>query len=273
MIVKMQNRRLKVIGGTLLIFVMGVLAGSLATGYYMKHRFARFVRGADPLPIRVLKRISHRLDLSGEQQTEIDRILTDARKKWIDFRIRVFPEARKSFEEDLTKIRKVLTPGQNAKLDRIYERINRRAHFGGGPWPMAEGPPPAERMALLLSELATRLNMEEKEFAKVRAILEEGFEEKRKIFEKFRKEDGPKPFGKEGLGKKDGMNPHSLKSRMREDDRALTARLEKVLDEKQMAVYRELMPTRGPFRRGRGPGLDFEGEQGSGSAPAPRPAE
>lgn len=262
MIVKILNRRLKVIGGILLIFVMGALAGSLATGSYMKHRFARFAKGAEPLPIRVLKRISHRLDLSGDQQVEIDEIITDAREKWVAFRTRVFPEARKSFEADLVKIRKVLTPEQNEKLDRIYERIKRRAHFGGGPGPMGGGPPPGERMAQLLPELADRLNIEEKEFAKVRVILEQGFEEKRKIFERYRKE---------GMAEKEAMKPSPLKREMREHDRALTARLEEVLDGKQMAVYRELMPTGRAFRRG--PGHGFQRGPGPESDHDARPPE
>ena len=72
-------RLLKVCVGILLIFIMGMLAGTLGTGFFIKHRIGRFIQGGGPPPpIRILERLSAKLDLSKPQQREIEKILKQA---------------------------------------------------------------------------------------------------------------------------------------------------------------------------------------------------
>jgi len=67
-----MNSKLKVSVGVLLVFVLGILAGSLGTQAYMKYRVSRFVeRGHEARAELFLGRLSHDLDLTETQQTEI----------------------------------------------------------------------------------------------------------------------------------------------------------------------------------------------------------
>jgi len=117
-------KRLKVCIGILLIFILGMLSGTLGTGFFIKHRIGSFVRGeGPPPPIRVLERLSAKLDLSKPQQMEIEKILKQAHDQLIEFRQVYSPEFEKIFNDTIEQIKQKLDSRQKQKLDKLTERL------------------------------------------------------------------------------------------------------------------------------------------------------
>jgi len=133
-------KRLKVCIGILLIFVLGMLAGTLGTGFFIKHRIGRFVGGEGPLPpIRVLERLSGKLDLSKPQQIEIEKILKQAHAQLIEFRRGYRPEFEKIFNDTIEQIKQNLDNRQKQKLDKLTESLKHRFHKHPGRHPLGTG--------------------------------------------------------------------------------------------------------------------------------------
>jgi hypothetical protein len=104
-----------------------MLVGALGTGFFIKNRIANFVRGdGSPPPIRVLKRLSAKLDLSKPQQMEIEKILKQARDQLIEFRQMYRPEFEKIFNDTIEQIKQKLDSRQKQKLDKLTERFKHR---------------------------------------------------------------------------------------------------------------------------------------------------
>jgi len=129
-------KRLKVCIGILLIFILGMLSGTLGTGFFIKHRIGRFVRGDGPFPpIRILERLSAKLDLSKPQQMEIEKILKQAHDQLIEFRRGYRPEFEKIFNDTIEQMKEKLDSRQKQKLDKLTERLKHRFRNHPGPRP------------------------------------------------------------------------------------------------------------------------------------------
>ena len=122
--------KLKVWTGIVLVFLLGALAGSLATGIYFKHRIERFSKGERP-PIKVvlMKKFSHELDLTESQRVEIEQILDELQAKLLDLRRKHRPEFEKLFNHSFGSIREKLNSEQKKRLDEIREELRRRRSF------------------------------------------------------------------------------------------------------------------------------------------------
>lgn len=122
--------KLKVWAGIVLVFLLGTLAGSLATGIYFKHRIERFSKGERP-PIKVvlMKKLSHELDLTETQRVEIEEILDQLQAKLLDLRRKHRPEFEKLFDHSFGSIREKLNSEQKKEFDEIREELRRRRPF------------------------------------------------------------------------------------------------------------------------------------------------
>jgi hypothetical protein len=126
--------KIKVIIGLLLIFMLGVLVGSLGTHLYFKYRFERFAYSGPPPLMQGLMRIMiHKLSLTKAQQVEIEKIIRPADKKLSSFREKFRPEFEKIIDDTMAQIKKKLNDEQKKKLDRLRDDLKR-----GGP----RKPPP-----------------------------------------------------------------------------------------------------------------------------------
>jgi len=119
--------RLKVWAGIGLVFLVGALAGSLATGIYFKHRIERFAKGGRP-PIKVvlIKKLSHELDLTETQRVEIEEILGQLQAKLLDLRRERRPEFEKLFDHSFGLIQDKLNDEQKKRYDEIRETLRGR---------------------------------------------------------------------------------------------------------------------------------------------------
>ncbi|NIO03760.1 MAG: hypothetical protein GTN74_03855 [Proteobacteria bacterium] len=121
---------MKLWAGIVLVFLLGALAGSLATGIYFKHGIERFAKGERP-PIKVvlMKKLSHELDLTETQRVGIEQILDQLQAKLLDLRRKHRPEFERLFNHSFGSVREKLNSDQKKRLDEIREELRSRRPF------------------------------------------------------------------------------------------------------------------------------------------------
>jgi len=115
----------KLLTGLVLVFAFGLLVGSFGTGVYIKHRFVPPKR--DPSAVRafLLKKFSHKLDLTEEQKNEFKKLIDQAGDKLDDHFRKSHSEIAEIVEPGLSEMREILSPDQQKKFDEMIERFKR----------------------------------------------------------------------------------------------------------------------------------------------------
>ena len=133
-----MSNKLKVTVGVLLVFTLGILAGSYGTMAYMKYRVSHFEkRGHGAGAEFMLGRLSRDLDLTAVQRTEIGKILRDSHRRLTEISRRCQPEICGIIDQDFGRIRELLNDDQRPKFDRFQKRFQKR-----GKHRMFRPPPP-----------------------------------------------------------------------------------------------------------------------------------
>ena len=121
----MNMLKVKTIAGILAVFLLGVIIGILGTGIFIRHSFRHF--GEDEHSFRkvFMQRLTRELKLTEAQKPEVEKIVGDTAA-----------EMRKLFQNSLTefaqlmqrrnaKLKEILTPAQQQKLDEIQEQMQK----------------------------------------------------------------------------------------------------------------------------------------------------
>jgi hypothetical protein len=128
--------KIKLASGVLLVFLVGVLAGSLGTGYYYKKRVEKFEAGGPPVQERIqiiLGRFSNELNLTNDQRTEFEKIIKESQGKIVVLGNKFQPEIKQINDDTFTAIKNKLTDEQKAKLETLIKRMNEvRDRFPSG---------------------------------------------------------------------------------------------------------------------------------------------
>jgi len=105
----------------LAIFALGFVAGALSLNIYRSYRFGRQLdQGRDRF-----ERMLDRLQLTGEQRPQVEKILSDARMQIIDLRRQSEPRMREVREQTDQRLQTVLTKEQWEKFKQM------RGEMGG----------------------------------------------------------------------------------------------------------------------------------------------
>lgn len=121
----------KAIAVGVLIFCAGVLLGGLGMKMHQDNARARAPRGnmaTGPGMFQrmdMLRRLNKDMNLSPEQNKQIEVILKDSQERMKKLWESISPEARKEFEEAKKQINATLTPEQRKK----YEELMRQRQF------------------------------------------------------------------------------------------------------------------------------------------------
>ena len=86
-----------------------------------------------PLSREFIQVLEHRLQLSPEQRTQVDKIMADGQERMRELRSRIDPEMRKEFQQTREQIRAVLTPEQREQFEQLMKRPPRRGERGEPP--------------------------------------------------------------------------------------------------------------------------------------------
>jgi hypothetical protein len=105
-----------------LVFALGIALGSVGT-YLVTTR----VHAARPVAVRTpadrMASLTRELNLSAQQQKEIEAIFNDTRARYAEIRKQADPQYEKVREESREQIRKVLTPQQGPKFEEMLLRM------------------------------------------------------------------------------------------------------------------------------------------------------
>jgi len=136
--------RWKIWVGLLVLFLSGVLIGSVGTRMYVRHKISGMFAKERPV-IRDLffRRLTRELVLSEEQRQEIERIASRAAEEFHTLRREHRGEAEAILDQAVTEMRKYLSPEQQEQLERIRKRMKTwRKRWRHRPPPPDHPPPP-----------------------------------------------------------------------------------------------------------------------------------
>ena len=118
--------RWKLISGLFLVFVLGILAGSLGTEFYLKHRLAPLMKDPRAKKAFIMKRLSKELDLTSDQQSKIEPIVEQMLEKRREYYLKNRPQVKTIFDQGFAQISEELNEDQKKKLDGLREKFRRR---------------------------------------------------------------------------------------------------------------------------------------------------
>ena len=118
-------KKFKLVAGVASVFVLGLLVGSLGTGLYMKHQLPPPRKDHSKIRAFLLKRFSHELDLTAEQKKAFKLIIDQVGKKLEDHFRKTHSEIGEIIEPGVYQMRKLLSPEQQDKFDKLIERLER----------------------------------------------------------------------------------------------------------------------------------------------------
>ncbi len=122
---KTSKNKWQVRVAALSIFVLGFIAGALALNLYRTRYPAPGERGGGP-PFLGFRHITERLDLTSEQQAEVEKILSDTRARLADARKQsepVLSEIRRQTEE---RLQQTLTSKQWEQFQQVKNEMRER---------------------------------------------------------------------------------------------------------------------------------------------------
>lgn len=117
--------RWKLISGLLLVFVLGILVGSVGTGFYLKHRLAPLIKEPRARKAFIMKRLSKKLNLTPDQKTKIEPLVEQMIEKRREYYGKTRPEIKIIMDQGFAQIKKELNEDQKKKLDELREKFQK----------------------------------------------------------------------------------------------------------------------------------------------------
>lgn len=113
----------------LLVFALGIALGAVGT-YVVTTRVLAARSPAVHTPATTMAMFTKDLNLTSDQQKQIEAILSDTRARYAEIHKRDDPEYEKTRQEGRDRIRQVLTPEQGPKFEELLlemdaERLKR----------------------------------------------------------------------------------------------------------------------------------------------------
>jgi hypothetical protein len=118
--------RWKLISGLLLVFVLGILAGSLGTEFYLKHRLAPLIKEPRARTAFIMKKLSRELNLTSDQKSKIQVIVEQMFEKRREYYVKHRTEIKQIMDQGFSQIREELNQAQKEKLDALREKFQNR---------------------------------------------------------------------------------------------------------------------------------------------------
>ncbi|MEE9120328.1 MAG: hypothetical protein V3U56_03455 [Syntrophobacteria bacterium] len=119
-------KRWKLVSGLLLVFVLGILAGSFGTRVYLKDRFEHLRKDPKARQDFIMRKLSKELELTQDQKTKIEKIVEQVGAKRRQFFLKNRPEIKRIMDEGFSQIKKELNNDQQKKLDALRKEFEKR---------------------------------------------------------------------------------------------------------------------------------------------------
>ncbi len=224
--------KFKLLIGILLVFVLGVLAGSFGMGMFIQHRFEKFVfDGPMPGPPHhppmmhfIMRKLDRELELSNDQRHKIEEMMNQTFEKVHSIMSEQHPEMEELAQANLERIKEILNPEQKEKMEslklfeKMKERFQRKRPFHRG----------SERgkSGKIFGDLKERLQLNASQEKEIQPIIDDSIEKRQEIIGSLRD--------------RERSNRKAMKNKM---DRVLEdteKQLEKILNKEQMALFLDM---------------------------------
>jgi hypothetical protein len=124
--------RSKAIIGVVLVFVLGILCGILATHLMYKYRIESILSGrAQTREEAIVSRLDRKLDLDDRQEEQIRTIIHETHEEIKALRNQLRPQTEALIEQAQAKISIILTPVQQNKYEQIIAQRKERMRKKG----------------------------------------------------------------------------------------------------------------------------------------------
>jgi hypothetical protein len=117
----------KLWGGLIVLFLAGTLTGIGGTILYHQYKpELRWGGGPAAKQERVVKLLTQELSLSSTQQADIEPIVRRTHVEMLQIRFAHQPEIQRVLDQGIDELKTKLTGEQQAKLDGLYGKLQRR---------------------------------------------------------------------------------------------------------------------------------------------------
>lgn len=107
-----------------LVFVLGIALGGVGTYMVTAHVLAARSQTTVHNPANTIAMYTRDLNLSPDQQRQIESILGDTRAHYAELHDKLDPEYEQVRQQGRERIRQVLTPEQQPKFDDLLRRMD-----------------------------------------------------------------------------------------------------------------------------------------------------
>ena len=113
--------------GVLLVFVCGLIIGSVATGLSVKYKVAQVIRGGSPAMNRtILRRLAWELRLKDDQKPAVEKTVVRMQEELRQLRAKYRPETEAIVRRGIDDIRAGLPADQQQRLDDYCAQLKSR---------------------------------------------------------------------------------------------------------------------------------------------------
>lgn len=120
-----RRRWLRSLVAGVLILCSGMAIGSGITIAFFWHKLQQFVHQPEGLPGHIVRHLASRLDLSKEQEKELEKIFQRCHRSLQSIREEAHPKIQRQLEETRREIMDILTEEQAAQFNRRFNRLRR----------------------------------------------------------------------------------------------------------------------------------------------------
>ena len=113
----------KLVVGIALLFILGVLAGSLTTKFYLEHQYP-YPRLRDPKARKTffMEKLSKELDLTREQKIKIGEVVEQIEAKRREYSL----QRQADIDKLIDQMKRDLNDNQQRKFDAMREKFKKR---------------------------------------------------------------------------------------------------------------------------------------------------
>ena len=129
-------KKWRLVGGVILVFALGVLAGSVGPQVYHRYWVDRFWKDPGVRKTALLEKLTKELHLSEDQQKEFLPIIEETDKDLEGARQNIRADIKRILDKGFARMKEKLNPGQQqmieelrAKHERRFGDRNRKHHF------------------------------------------------------------------------------------------------------------------------------------------------
>jgi Skp family chaperone for outer membrane proteins len=120
------RRRWPIVLMALVIFLAGMASGAAVTIVYAVNRLQYAIHHLEVAPARISATLARRLDLSNEQQQEIEQIIARRQTEITAIRHEFQPRIVQQLDSVYSEVAAVLDDAQRTKWSRLFEQFKER---------------------------------------------------------------------------------------------------------------------------------------------------